>query len=157
MEVPAYTDCSPDGFVEIELPEDDPEVFAIWLNVIHGHFPKVLVAMSVDQLSSLAILLDKYQAPLENLVMFTNKWTENFEKSVLQKKEMKIEDLLRSVVVAWKFGLPNSFTHLTKILIETGMPKPAEMSAISQQYPSILLLPDSIFGKYISYTLVAYN
>lgn len=49
-----------EGAIEIPLPGDDPSTFEILLNIIHGRLKRVPSRINIDQLTQVAILVDKY-------------------------------------------------------------------------------------------------
>jgi hypothetical protein len=60
---------------EIDLPNDDAEAFVTLLHLIHGDIPKVSETVTLEQLTSIAVLVDKYR--LQKLMgLASEKWVE---------------------------------------------------------------------------------
>jgi hypothetical protein len=68
------------GSVEIPLPDDDAEALTILLNIFHHRTRQVPHSVSVEILSDLARLVDKYDCH-EAVEMFSKYWVDNFEPS----------------------------------------------------------------------------
>jgi hypothetical protein len=83
--------------VEIPPPDEEPDLFAILLNIIHGRTKQVPRRIDLVQLKKLSILVDKYQMQ-EVVGVFTEIWI-NALKASLPKDHT--EDLLFWLCISW--------------------------------------------------------
>lgn len=90
-----------DGKVEIEMPDDDPDAFAVWLNIIHLRFRRVPVKMSIPLLSSFVMLIDKLLVQLEPIEERYDAWLNEFEKQLLSPEAMDAPTLVQAISIAW--------------------------------------------------------
>ena len=127
------------GYLEIPLPEDDPEAFTILLNIIHCHIKNVPRQVSGTMLTSLAILVNYYQ--LHEAVQFCSEaWIQNLDFKLLFDKG-NTPALVQGLCVCWVFRNPELFRRITSILVW-------KMNGdLSQSYTRNLPLPDSLIGK----------
>jgi len=105
------------GKVEISLPDDDPDLLAILLNIIHGRNKKVPRVIGLDKLTGLTSLVDKYQMQ-EAIAAFAEIWIEGFN---LNKETLTTErDLLRWLFISWVFENGAIFERTSKDLMRIG-------------------------------------
>ncbi|KAG4440525.1 hypothetical protein IFR05_003995 [Cadophora sp. M221] len=104
------------GKAEVVLPDDDYVAFGIMMNIIHGRVSKIPRKLSLDIMTKLAILVDKYETlAVFGLVLdvwmppLTNKIPKFFNK-----------DVLPWLAIAWVFRLPDLFRKMTKLLLTEG-------------------------------------
>ncbi|PGH09681.1 hypothetical protein AJ80_07632 [Polytolypa hystricis UAMH7299] len=70
-----------DGFAEVSLPDDNPEMLVILLNIIHGFSRRVPRILDLDDLLEAAILVDKYDLH-EAVEVFSEMWIRHLEGSL---------------------------------------------------------------------------
>jgi hypothetical protein len=124
------------GTAEIPLPDDDCQALEILLNIIHGRLKHVPRTLSLDELTQITVLVDKYQLQ-EVTEMFSQAWID------LLKKRTPIEctnELLPWICIAWVFKEADHFAKTTKIaLLESE-------GHLSQTLEITLPIPSRILG-----------
>jgi hypothetical protein len=101
------------GKVEISLPDEESDLFAILLNIIHGRTKQVPRRIDLVQLTKLSILVDKYQMQ-EVVGVFAEIWIDAL-KANLPKDHT--EDLLSWLCISWVFVDGAIFQKVTEILM----------------------------------------
>lgn len=99
--------------VNISLYDDDPRALEIVLEILHGHPKKVPRYLSLNRLTKVAIILDKYQI-LEATDLFVDVWTVSTSVYSWSHEMEKIPYLLSMLCVAWVFKKQDLFTNVTK-------------------------------------------
>jgi len=105
------------GRVEISLPDDEPDMFAILLFIIHGRTRKVPRQVSLDQLTKLSILVDKYQMQ-EAAGAFAEIWIEGFNVEDVNPEDLT--DVLCWLCISWVFDNAEIFEIATEYLMRKG-------------------------------------
>jgi hypothetical protein len=136
------------GKVEVPLPEDNPTAFEIVLNIIHGrnkHVPRVL---SLELLTSVSLLVDKYQMA-EAVECFSDTWIGALIEDLPQAYSSKTDsdNVLLWLQVSWVFENDEVFTKMTGLL-ERGCD-----AYLTLFIDDRLLIPNPIFGMFKVYTL----
>ena len=99
------------GHAELLLPEDNPAAFLIILHLIHGQPRKVPRKITLNMLTELAILVDKYDL-LEPVEMFLDYWLQDLTSTIPRTLD---DDLLPWICISWVFKKSNIFKKVTKI------------------------------------------
>ncbi|APA11747.1 hypothetical protein sscle_08g065170 [Sclerotinia sclerotiorum 1980 UF-70] len=99
------------GKVEISLPDDDPDAFAILMCIIHGRTRSVPREIDLDLLSRISTLVDKYQLR-EVVEIISDRWISQLESEI--PKELT-DDLLPWLSIAWVFEKSSIFKETTRI------------------------------------------
>lgn len=102
------------GRVEISLPDDEPDMFTILLNIVHGRTKKVPRQFNLRQLTEISVLVDKYQMQ-EVAGAFVEIWIERFDMEDQPPEDEK--DVLRWLCVSWVFDRGDIFEDATEALI----------------------------------------
>lgn len=105
------------GKLELPLPDDDPAVLEILLNIIHGRTKDIPRRMDIHTMASLATLADKYQMAEAIELLVELLW-----KPLLQESRPKTynDDLVPWLTVAWIFKWPDEFKHFTRLAVREG-------------------------------------
>lgn len=99
------------GKVEISLPDDDPDAFAILMCIIHGRTRSVPREIDLDLLLRISTLVDKYQLR-EVVEIISDRWISQLESEI--PKELT-DDLLPWLSIAWVFEKSSIFKETTRI------------------------------------------
>jgi hypothetical protein len=99
------------GKAEISLPDDDPDAFAILLNIIHGRTRQVPRDVDLDLLSRISTLVDKYQLH-EVVEIMSDRWISLLVSNI---PEEFTDDLQAWLSISWVFEKPRIFREVTKI------------------------------------------
>lgn len=136
------------GKVEVPLPEDDPTAFEVVLNIIHGRNKLVPRVLSLELLTSVSLLVDKYQMA-EAVECFSDNWIGALIEDLPQAytSETESESVLLWLQVSWVFEKDEIFTKMTGVL-ERGCYAYLRIFADKR-----LLIPDPIFGMFKVYAL----
>lgn len=134
------TELATRGEVTISLPEDDPTMLRILLDIVHHRTRQVPRQVGLKTLTGLSILIDKYQM-LEALEVYVDMWVEGLQ-SFLPKSFTP--DFLSWLNVAWVLKLPVEFEYLTRIAIRESF---GEIGGEQGLEPEDLPIPDSILVK----------
>ncbi|KAI9761502.1 MAG: hypothetical protein M4579_001012 [Chaenotheca gracillima] len=98
-----------DGKAEVSLLEDDAAAFLIILNVIHGRLKRVPRHVSLQMLTQIAIIADKYA--LEEALQFVSaSWIND---SGLAESTFFPEDSKAAVCISWVFKNEEAFKRAT--------------------------------------------
>jgi len=85
------------GKAEISLPDDDSEAFVVLLNVIHARSKFIPSTVSLEQLTKIAVLVDKYR--LHGAVSIcTDLWVQRVESS-----RSYLLDISQWLCICWVF------------------------------------------------------
>jgi hypothetical protein len=104
------------GELELLLPDDDPDVFLILLNILHHRMKKVPRLVSLVRLTELAILVDKYQMQ-ESVEVFSDMWIDGLKGQKGDVPESLTQDVLPWLCISWVFRKEKPFQKVTKILM----------------------------------------
>ena len=102
------------GSLELPLPDDHRKALMILLNIIHGRIRQLPSQLSADRLTSVAILINKYQ--FQNVVgVLTNLW---YERVPSWKSEDDFDDeeefSWRKIFVTWTLKRRREFKEATR-------------------------------------------
>lgn len=100
------------GFLELPLPDDDPDAISILLDVIHGHTRKVPRKVDFELLIHISILVDKYQLH-EVVEVFSDGWIQALDQEVPAGLTV---DLIPWLSIFWVFGQSDKFKLMTRIM-----------------------------------------
>jgi hypothetical protein len=102
--------------VPIYLPDDDPEVFLIFCNVVHHRSNDIPPQPTPMQLCKMAVIVDKYDCG-EAIRPWGILWLQR------EIRGLTIEDLCQLLVFAYAVDLPQQFSDLSKeVLFAHGGP-----------------------------------
>ncbi|KAK2624999.1 hypothetical protein QTJ16_005368 [Diplocarpon rosae] len=101
----------PGDIATLLLPGDDPTIFEILLNIIHGRVRMVPSQVTVDTLEGLAVLVAKYQM-LEVVEFYVRAWVPKLKRKL---PRTLTPGLIPWLCIAWVFQLPPEFNHVTRI------------------------------------------
>lgn len=132
------------GKVEVPLPDDDVSAFIIILDIIHGRNRRVPRQVSLDMLTSITILVDKYQL-VESVEAYSDGWINNPKLSLPQKYFAKEEVLAvhKWISISWVFSLHDKFKSMTKLL-ELGC-----YDEIGGTIDEDLPIPEIVIGEFL--------
>ncbi|KAF4629275.1 hypothetical protein G7Y89_g8872 [Cudoniella acicularis] len=133
-------DLATQGGTFVSLPEDDPTMLRILLDIIHHRTRQVPLEVDLKTLTGLSILIDKYQM-LEALELYVDMWVEGLQRSL---PNSFTTDFLSWLNVAWVLKLPVEFEYLTRIAVRESR---GEIGGENRQEPEDLPIPDSILVK----------
>lgn len=92
---------------------DDPDTFAILLNIIHGRTRQVPRQVSLDLLSRLAVLIN-YYAMLESVELFSDTWIENLKREGMPTEYN--EHVLPWLFIFWVFEKGDDFRDMARLV-----------------------------------------
>ncbi|KAH7350769.1 hypothetical protein BKA65DRAFT_244389 [Rhexocercosporidium sp. MPI-PUGE-AT-0058] len=125
------------GRVEVLLPDDDHVAFGIMMYIIHGRVRKIPRKVSLEVMTNLSILVDKYQT-LEVFELILDVWMPELENNFPTTLN---KDVLPWLSIAWVFQLPDPFKKLTKILASMGN------GIVDEERQNSLPIPSRIFER----------
>ena len=132
-----------EGALDVSLPDDDPEVLTILLNIIHGHSRKVPREVDLHTCTKLAILVDYYQL-LEVVEVYAHIWLQDIQRlwiKHISDSSSGSKTMLQCLRVCWIFRHAVGFEQVTrKIVYEF-------KGNISERDTCDLPIPHSIIGK----------
>jgi hypothetical protein len=93
------------GSVNVPLPDDNPEAFLVLLHVIHGRNRLVPRQVSMELMTRISNLVDKYQM-VEAVEAFSCSWIEDLKTGIptLYSTPEEQEAVHRWVGISWVFG-----------------------------------------------------
>ncbi|KAE9988239.1 hypothetical protein EG327_003453 [Venturia inaequalis] len=102
---------------EVELPDDDPTAVTIVCTIAHLKFHDLPLTLTIDELSELATLCDKYDTTAV-VGPFVHDWVTPWFYDPVNKSEKKYLDKgnEKFVWIAWVFGYVSEFCTLTDAL-----------------------------------------
>ena len=124
------------GRVEVALPDDHPTAFRIMMDIIHGRVSKVPRQVSLEILTNMSILIDKYET-LESFGLIIDVWLLHLEKSL---PTCFNSDVLPWLSIAWVFRLPEHFQKMTRVL------QTVADGAKEESCADVLPVPSRVFG-----------
>jgi hypothetical protein len=128
------------GRVEVPL-DDNPEAFLIVLNVIHGRNRRVPRQVSMELMTNISILVDKYQM-VEAVEVFSCSWIEDLKIDLPKSYQPhEREDVYRWVGISWVFGKRVEFKAMTQ-LIERG-----SNANLAESIEEGIPIPDILISK----------
>ena len=123
------------GYLELPLPDDDPVVFSILLDVIHGHTRKVPRTIDFKLLIQISILVDKYQLQ-EVVEVFSDGWIQGLSRRVPARLTA---DLIHWLYIFWVFGQSDKFKLVTRIM---------ERESVGTTWTEDLPIPPAVLGTF---------
>lgn len=96
---------------EVDLPDDDPEAFEILMNILHGWSSKVPEQVTLELLTKLSVLADKYQI-LEPLTVYLRQWWPELKKQLPGEYDANVPSWLS---ICWVFKFKVEFEQVTKV------------------------------------------
>jgi hypothetical protein len=132
----------------IPLPEDDLEALSIILHIAHLQFDKVPSRLEFNQLLSVAILTDKYQAT-QIVRPWLLTWVKHLEHLV--DKEGYEEWLW----IAWEFGISDVFERVASRLVLESRTNSDKQCLTANGKVLIENMPPDIIGSTTHYTHMA--
>lgn len=96
---------------EVDLPDDDPEAFEILMNILHGWSSKVPEQVTLELLTKLSVLADKYQV-LEPLAVYLRQWWPELKKQLPREYDSTVPSWLS---VCWVFKFREEFEEITEV------------------------------------------
>jgi hypothetical protein len=128
------------GRVEVPLPDDDTGAMEIVLNIIHGRVRRVPREVTLDFMTALSVLVDKYQMH-EVVELYVEIWMLHL-KSLIPK--FFSPEFYKWLSIAWVFKLESEFKHLTWIATRES----AGTNPLLQPIPDPgLPIPEVVLGK----------
>ena len=107
----------PLGPREISLPDDDPEAFTLLCKIAHHRFPSVQ-NISFSLFERLSILTDKYLTTEATMPLSTISFLLQFNPDVIHHMDGGLEKLLQLLYVSYAFNHQDSFTRVTRGVLE---------------------------------------
>jgi hypothetical protein len=105
--------------VTICLPDEDPAIFTILLDIVHGHVRQVPKSIKLDELVGLAMVYDKYELQ-EICELHVKSWLPELKKDLPMTFGPTV---LPWMTASWVFFLVEEFQHVTKLAeIESCVP-----------------------------------
>lgn len=101
------------GYVEISLPDDDPDAFELLMNIIHNKSWLLPRRLDFKALVNLSILADKYQMA-KTLVFYVDTWVDLLRPL---RPDAFTDELAPWLSLSCTFDLAADFKHLTRIAI----------------------------------------
>lgn len=128
-----------EGSVEIELPDDDPDAFAIVLDIIHNRTREVPRKVTLHTLTQIAILVNKYEM-LVAVEVFSDMWIRRLSKRGLPDNyTFWCEEVLSWLFISWVFEKPKIFKPMTKAIVQQ-----AKLTVL----PTDLPIPHTLQGMF---------
>jgi hypothetical protein len=93
---------------EVRLPDDEPPALLLLLYTIHGQPKKVPEKFSLNTLTHIAVLIDKYELH-EVTAAATDAWFNQLEQRGMTEYENCLEKLYQYLCISWAFRWPNMF------------------------------------------------
>ncbi|KAK2624994.1 hypothetical protein QTJ16_005363 [Diplocarpon rosae] len=99
------------GKVEVPLPDDDPVVFGLLMDIVHGTKGKTPPPMNTLFLTKIAILVDKYRLQ-QYVASHSDRWVDSLRDELPQTFSA---DLMHWLCISWVFRRPIEFNLMTRI------------------------------------------
>jgi len=104
-----------EGNLAVPLPDEDPDVMIILLNIIHGLSSKVPRRVDLNMLSRLAIAVN-HRHMHEAVELWSDTWIENLKRDEGLPRSYKPEILLPWLFILWVFRKDEDFRNISRIL-----------------------------------------
>lgn len=122
------------------LPDDDATAMEIVLDIIHGRVKQVPKEFTLDTLTAISLLIDKYQMH-EVMELYVEIWMIRLKPSI---PWCFSQDLYKWLSIAWVFNLAAEFKQLTLVAVRES----CGINSIMQPAPDPSLpIPEVILGK----------
>jgi hypothetical protein len=95
----------------VALPDDEPNAFAILLNIIHGLLSKAQRKVDIHLFARIAVLVDKYQMQ-EVSLLFSDIWFDDLKQQLPTEYN---DDIVPWLTLCWVFRKLEQFTQITKL------------------------------------------
>jgi BTB/POZ domain len=104
------------GKVEVSLPDDDPTSFKIILDIIHGRNKQVPRQISLQLLTEISVLVNKYQMT-EAVESFSEGWIDALKGGLPTKytRDEEIWVVHYWLGISWVFGKDEEFKNMTAL------------------------------------------
>jgi len=148
------------GKVEVPLPDDDVTAFIIVLDVIHGRNKRVPRKVTLEMLTKISIIVDKYQMA-EVVESYSDGWIDGLMEDFPTKYAFgdDTEIVHRWLGISWVFGKDDEFNELTQLVergcwadlegdLEEGLPIP-DLIICTFLHPSTYSLENSQILAYM--------
>lgn len=134
------------GKAEVPLPDDDTKAMEIALNIIHGRVRRVPREVTLDTMTALSVLVDKYQMH-EVVELYVEIWMRHLKPLV---PKFFSGEFYKWLSISWVFRLEVEFKHLTWIATRES----AGINPLLQPHPDPSLpIPEVVLGKNGKYRL----
>jgi hypothetical protein len=137
---------SSNGRVEVPLPDDNVAAFIIILDIIHGRNRRVPRQVSLEVMTNLSILVDKYQM-LEAVEVFSDAWIEDLKVNLPEQFD---DNMGQWLAISWVFGKRVEFKTMTQYIEQQ-----SDVSKIGNYFDPDLPIPHVIFGKLLCYSFLS--
>lgn len=132
------------GRVEVALPDDDTKAMEVILNIVHGRVRQVPREVTLEVLTALSILVDKYQMH-EVVELYVEIWMVHLKPRV---PKFFSPEFYKWLSIAWVFKLEAEFKHLTWIAIrESAGTRPILQPMPDPSFP----ISEAVLGKSSGY------
>lgn len=132
------------GKVKIPLPDDDPVVFTIILDIIHGRGRRVPRVVPLKLLALLSNAVDKYRL-LESVAIFSDVWiNEALEEMTVEEPE----ELLLWLSISWVFRHAAKFMQVTELLVRESQGGDPFVEFKSENLRQSLPIPQTVLGNF---------
>lgn len=135
------------GEVEIPLPDDDPAVFTIILDIIHGRGRRVPRVVPLKLLALLSIVVDKYQL-LEPVAVFSDVW---INEAVEKLSAEKPAGWLLWLSISWVFRDAARFMQVTDLVLRNSREGDPLVEFASENFKPSLPIPQIVLGNFSEY------
>jgi hypothetical protein len=102
-----------EGSVAVELPDENPDVMAILMNVVHGQTRKVPRHVSLEILTKLAVTVNHRQMQ-EVVELFSDTWIKNLKPNAIT--DSSTQELLSWLFIFWVFQKEDNFSRISQTL-----------------------------------------
>jgi hypothetical protein len=96
---------------EVRLPDDEPAALLLLLYIIHGQPKKVPKEVSLNTLTHIAVLVDKYELH-EVTAAAADAWYDMLERKGMTKNKHSLEELYQFLCISWVFRWTNMFNSM---------------------------------------------
>jgi hypothetical protein len=104
-----------EGTLAVPLPDEDPDVMIILLNIIHGLSSKVPRQVDLNMLSRLAVTVN-HRHMHEAVELWSDTWIENLKRDEGLPGSYTPEILLSWLFIFWVFRKDKDFRNMSQIL-----------------------------------------
>lgn len=100
---------------KVTLPDDDPDAFAVLLDMTHGLYERTPAKPSINLLYDIAVTTNKYDM-IRTLRPMAARW---LKECYSELRSLPIDNLSQSLFIAWEFGERDLFQKLTESIAES--------------------------------------
>ncbi|KAH7363900.1 hypothetical protein BKA65DRAFT_446423 [Rhexocercosporidium sp. MPI-PUGE-AT-0058] len=105
-----------EGHLVIPLPDDDPDVMIILMNIIHGHSSEVPRRLDLSMLSKIAIAVN-HRRMHEAVGIWSETWIENLKRDEGLPSSYTPDAVLSWLFIFWVFREAEGFRNMSGILV----------------------------------------